>query len=127
MTDQAMTREELSARLDTFGHMEVRLDRYANQDSNSMPFLRKLQDERNAAKEVILTHFAALREELAQVKEERGMLMSAMDLYKQASFQSHSGHWDKTGGSGAGCPACIRANELCQQAQARIAELEGEP
>jgi len=45
-------------------------------------------------------------------------LEEALKLYREASFQSHSGHWDKTGGSGTGCPECIRANGLREQADA---------
>lgn len=29
----------------------------------------------------------------------------------QATYQSHSGHWDRTMRGGAGCPECIRARE----------------
>lgn len=35
----------------------------------------------------------------------------AYGIAYQATFQSHTGHWDKTGQHGAGCPECIRAHE----------------
>lgn len=36
----------------------------------------------------------------------------AIQLYRDASFQSHSDHWDTTRQGGKGCPECIRANKL---------------
>lgn len=39
-------------------------------------------------------------------------LNKACDLYKEASYQSHSGHWDREGTGGRHCPECIRAREL---------------
>ena len=50
------------------------------------------------------------RQEIARLRE-------ALELYKRASYQSHSGHWDKTGGGGAGCPACLEARDLRNQAE----------
>ena len=68
-----LTRDQLSARLDTLENKAIRLDRYANLDSNSMPHLREMERERNAAKEVIMSHDAAQRATIqqleAQVKE----------------------------------------------------------
>lgn len=46
------------------------------------------------------------------------VLEGALELYKQASCQSHNGHFDMTGQSGNGCPECIRARELREQAEA---------
>ena len=69
----------------------------------------------------------AKAEGMAQVTE----LRKAMELYREASYQGHSAHWDKTGGSGSGCPACLRATELRAQARqivdaldARAAQIE---
>lgn len=48
----------------------------------------------------------------------------AMKLYKDASYQSHNGHWDTTGGGGSGCPQCIRAHELRDKAELVLASTE---
>lgn len=40
----------------------------------------------------------------------------------KATYQSHNGHWDSTGQSGAGCPECIRASEARQDCQNIIKE-----
>lgn len=58
----------------------------------------------------------ALRME-PEYKKRIEALEQALELYKQASYQSHTGHWDKTMQHGAGCPECIRARELREQAQ----------
>ena len=42
--------------------------------------------------------------------------VQAGNLYRQASYQSHSGHWDSTMQGGKGCPECIRANDLRKEA-----------
>lgn len=44
------------------------------------------------------------------------LLTQACTLYKSASFQRHSGHWDPTGRSGGGCPECRRARILRDEA-----------
>ena len=74
---------------------------------------------------------AALRRAKAEGVEQMSELRKAMELYREASYQGHSAHWDKTGGSGTGCPACIRATELRAQARqivdaidARAAQIE---
>ena len=66
-----LSREQLSVRLDTFEQKAIRLDRYANQDSNSMPHLRLMEQERDAIKDVIMAHDAALREQVARLTEEK--------------------------------------------------------
>lgn len=50
------------------------------------------------------------------------LLEKACSLYKSASYQSHSGHWDPTGRSGGGCPECIRARTLRDEADALVLE-----
>ncbi len=45
-------------------------------------------------------------------------LKKACELYRQASIQSHSGHWDPTRRVGAGCPECDRASQLRSEAEA---------
>jgi len=49
-------------------------------------------------------------------------LKKACELYRQASIQSHSGHWDPTGKWGAGCPECDRASQLRSEAEAALKE-----
>lgn len=44
------------------------------------------------------------------------LLEKACFLYKNASYQNHSGHWDPTGRSGGGCPECMRAALLRSEA-----------
>ena len=74
---------------------------------------------------------AALRRAKADGLEQVSELRKALELYRDASYQGHSSHWDKTGGSGSGCPACLRAIELRAQARqivdtldARAAQIE---
>ena len=74
---------------------------------------------------------AALRAAKAEGLEQVSELKKALELYRDASYQGHSSHWDKTGGSGSGCPACLRAIELRAQARqivdtldARAAQIE---
>jgi hypothetical protein len=62
---------------------------------------------------------ASHREKLAmaaEANEKLEKIKKACELYKEASYQSHSGHWDSTGQHGAGCPECIRARELRDKA-----------
>lgn len=33
-------------------------------------------------------------------------------IMREATYQSHNGHWDSTMQHGAGCPECIRARGL---------------
>ena len=59
----------------------------------------------------------------ATVQGERERLFQVIELYRSASYQSHSGHFDPTGGSGSGCPACLRAIELRADARAILDSL----
>ena len=122
MSDQVMGRDELSARLDAFGHKEIRLDRYANKDSNSMPFLRQLESERNAAKEVILAHDAALREELAQLKEWRDV---REDVLAQVKKERDSWHEEAGSHLMALCEKQGEVNGLEQELAAVTRERDG--
>ncbi len=45
------------------------------------------------------------------------LLEAAIDKLRQASFQSHNGHFDMTRQGGRGCPECIRARKLRDQAE----------
>lgn len=57
------------------------------------------------------------------------LLFGACEIYKSASFQDHSGHWDPTMKHGAGCQECKRAQRLRGEADAimnTVNELMGE-
>ena len=49
--------------------------------------------------------------ELTVLREENRRLREVVVVLRKATYQSHNGHWDMTGGSGSGCPECIRARE----------------
>jgi hypothetical protein len=51
------------------------------------------------------------------------ILLKVIGLLKEASNQSHNGHWDKEGNSGRTCPECIRARELRDKADKLLGEL----
>lgn len=59
---------------------------------------------------------AQLHEEVADLQAENERLKQAAALYKEASFQGHSSHWDSQGTGGANCPACAKASSLRRQA-----------
>ena len=46
-----------------------------------------------------------------------------MNIYREASFQSHAGHWDSSGTGGANCQECIRARRLRSQADKLLDDL----
>ena len=50
-------------------------------------------------------------------------MRKAIALLRSASQQSHAAHFDKTGGSGTGCPECIRARELREKADAILRDI----
>lgn len=50
-------------------------------------------------------------------------MRKAIALLRSASQQSHEAHFDKTGGSGTGCPECIRARELREKADAILRDI----
>lgn len=50
-------------------------------------------------------------------------MREAIALLRNASQQSHTAHFDKTGGSGSGCPECIRARDLREKADAILRAL----
>ena len=56
-----------------------------------------------------------------QLREQNRVLREALLIMREATYQGHSAHWDPTGGSGSGCPACQRAHELREQAAALTA------
>ena len=117
---------ELSHRalIDTTDGREVGTDGGEPEDASFWRDWAWVPDELNK-------HDAALRRAKAEGLEQVSELKKALELYRDASYQGHSSHWDKTGGSGSGCPACLRAIELRAQARqivdtldARAAQIE---
>lgn len=58
-------------------------------------------------------------------------MKKCVDLYKQAyqkmreaSLQSHYGHWDGKGTGGQNCPECVKSRELRSEADALFDEAE---
>ena len=69
-----------------------------------MEQLRNALDAQNAATEELLAQIKRL-----SIRNEA--YENAYRIAYQATFQSHTGHWDATGQHGAGCSECIRARE----------------
>lgn len=44
------------------------------------------------------------------------LMIKAYKMMKDASYQSHDGHWDYTGEHGKNCRECERANKLRNEA-----------
>jgi hypothetical protein len=61
----------------------------------------------------------ALRE-IERLKVRGAAYEEAYGIAHRATYQSHSGHWDKTGQRGAGCPECIRAREARENCDAAL-------
>lgn len=59
---------------------------------------------------------------IEQQAQEIARLREALEIYREASFQSHNGHWDMTMQHGAGCPECIRVRELRAKADHIVAQ-----
>ena len=57
------------------------------------------------------------------LKRKYDKLLAAAKLYRKASFQSHSGHWDMQGTMGKNCPECIMADETRAKANAIMEEI----
>lgn len=72
-------------------------------------------EEARKAEILLLDHDKEQRAEIARLRE-------ALELYKNASYQSHNGHWDMTMQGGKGCPECIRARELRVKADEILAK-----
>lgn len=53
---------------------------------------------------------------IEELVEAHDRYKEACKLYREASIQSHNGHWDGTMRGGLGCPECLRAKELRQRA-----------
>ena len=79
--------------------------------------LTKFKSLESAAEQIALLH-----DVIEQLQNENRRLKKACELYRQASIQSHSGHWDPTGKWGAGCPECNRASQLRSEAEAALKE-----
>lgn len=57
-----------------------------------------------------------LEAEVARKTEMAAEIAKAAVIYRDASIQSHSSHFDSTQQGGKGCPECIRANKMREQA-----------
>lgn len=62
-------------------------------------------------------HFNTLCSEARQIERERRELIRALVWMERAAHQGHSAHFDRTGQSGAGCPACNQAYEQRERAE----------
>lgn len=60
------------------------------------------------------------RAEIERLKIRGEAYENAYRIAYQATYQSHSGHWDKTGQHGAGCPECIYAREARENCDAAL-------
>ena len=107
------------------------LERFEDLNEETQDKYESIQRADAAAIVRACDHDAALRRAKAEGLEQVSELKKALELYRDASYQGHSSHWDKTGGSGSGCPACLRAIELRAQARqivdtldARAAQIE---
>ena len=107
------------------------LERFEDLNEETQDKYEAIQRADAAAIVLACDHDAALRRAKAEGLEQVSELKKALELYRDASYQGHSSHWDKTGGSGSGCPACLRAIELRAQARqivdtldARAAQIE---
>ena len=47
-------------------------------------------------------------------------MMKCIGLLRQASCQSHIGHWDRQGTHGQNCPECLRTRALRERAEAAL-------
>jgi hypothetical protein len=45
-------------------------------------------------------------------------------LLRDGALSAHTGHWDRTGGSGSGCPVCIQQREASAAARRALADIE---
>lgn len=68
----------------------------------------------------ILNYLSAETALLSEKDAEIVRLREALKFLEEASYQSHSGHWDSTMQHGAGCPECIRARELREKAKSAL-------
>lgn len=62
-------------------------------------------------------------DEIDRLSETCAHLQRACAIYRKASIQSHSGHFDRTGQHGMGCEECIKANALRAEADSILATL----
>jgi len=63
-----------------------------------------------------------LRSEIERLRAVNDRLCQASSIYRAASLQGHSSHWDPEGTGGRNGPECIRADKLRKQAHAIAAE-----
>jgi hypothetical protein len=97
-------------------------------------FARRMERERNAARNAVYALGVKIAEKrligyrefgtrLAAAERERDAYKEAYEVARPAILQSHNGHFDRTGGSGSGCPECIRAREAARKCKQILAKL----
>lgn len=116
MTNQPLTAENIAIiedLIDTF-----RLD-HASKQANAMQAVL-LTAQQNAVAEGQVKVLDVLLDRantyIGELEAENERLKQAAALFREASFQGHSSHWDSQGTSGANCPACSKASNLRRQA-----------
>lgn len=114
-----MTREEFKDGLAIITHPETDL-KYFNEWISSITQHDDEQRAEIARLKNDLSHWTFVR--FQQLESENNRLREALEIYKNASYQSHNGHWDMTMQGGAGCPECIRARELRVKADEILAK-----
>ena len=67
-----------------------------------------------------------LEDRLEKAEAERDRTLKAARIYRAASLQEHSSHWDSKGTRGASCPECERSRKLRAEADSILAAAEGE-
>lgn len=102
----------------TRGEFLVNLFLVSDEDGTDGDVSQALKDHDQTQRETI----AEQRAEIEQLEAKIARLREALELYKNASYQSHNGHWDMTMQGGVGCPECIRARELRVKADEILAK-----
>ena len=86
-------------------------------ETQELADLRRSQAAQIAA---LTAERAALRADAERLHIRGTAYEAALGIAYQATYQSHHGHWDKTGQHGAGCPECIRAREARENCDAEL-------
>jgi hypothetical protein len=63
-----------------------------------------------------------MREDVERLTIRNEIFEAAYNRAYKGTYQSHTGHWDKTGKGGAGCPECRRATEAREDCQKIISD-----
>lgn len=80
---------------------------------SSLAAVTKERDQHRAAwkanDEMVAEYRTVMMRQTKELAYAKALLVLAYEVIResQQQFGRHSGHWDKTGGSGTGCPVCI--------------------